>query len=64
MNKLFIRFIILFSLINNSVYPQDNIKTAFYNLKVPEKTIVKTFASTHEKLANIDSYPALLSVPQ
>ena len=31
MNKLLIKFIILFSLINNSVYSQDNIKTAFYN---------------------------------
>ncbi len=56
MNKLLIKFIILFSLINNSIYCQENIKTEFYNLKVPEKTTVKTFASTQEELANIDAY--------
>lgn len=56
MNKSIIKFIILFSLINNSLYSQDKIKTAFYNLKVPEKTNTKTFASTHEELANIDAY--------
>lgn len=56
MNKLFIGFVILFNLMNNSLYSQENIKTEFYTLKVPEKTTVKTFASTHEKLANIDAY--------
>lgn len=61
MNKSIIKFIILFSLINNSVYSQDNIKTAFYNLKVPEKTTIKTFASTHEKLANIDAYQFIIN---
>ena len=61
MNKSIIKFIILFSLINNSVYSQDNIKTAFYNLKVPEKTTIKTFASNHEELANIDAYQFIIN---
>ena len=56
MNKLLLGFIVWFSLINSNVYSQENIKTAFFSLKVPEKTTVKTFASTHEELANIDSY--------
>lgn len=49
-------FVILFNLFNNSLYSPENIKTEFYTLKVPEKISVKTFASTHEELANIDAY--------
>lgn len=56
MNKIFIGFVILFNLFNNSLYSQGDIKTEFYTLKVPEKTSVKTFDSTHEELANIDVY--------
>lgn len=56
MNKMIFGFIILCNLINNSLYSQENIKTAFYELNIPEKTSVKTFASTHEELANIDAY--------
>lgn len=56
MNKLFIGFVILFNFIINSLYSQENIKTEFYTLKVPEKTTIKTFDSTHEELANIDAY--------
>ncbi|WP_394775805.1 hypothetical protein [Flavobacterium sp.] len=59
MNKIFIGFVILFNLFNNSVYSQENIKTEFYTLKVPEKTSVKTFDSTHEELANIGVYSAV-----
>lgn len=56
MNKLLLGVIVWFSLINSNVYSQDSIKTEFYTLKVPEKTTIKTFASTHEELANIDAY--------
>lgn len=56
MNKLVTVSIILFNLINNNVYSQNDINTAFYNLKVPENTSIKTFTSTHEELANIDAY--------
>lgn len=61
MNKLLIKFTILFCLINNNIYSQDNIKTAFYKIQVPEKTVIKTFASTHEELANIDAYQFITS---
>lgn len=53
MNKMVIGFLILFSY---NLYSQEDIKTEFYTLKIPEKTTVKTFASTHEELANIDAY--------
>lgn len=56
MNRLFVGFLILCNLINNSLHSQENIKTEFYTLKVPERTSIKTFASTHEELANIDAY--------
>jgi hypothetical protein len=61
MNKLVIGLVVLFSLINNNLYSQDTIKTEFYSIRVPEKTSVKTFASTHEKLANIDAYQFIVN---
>ena len=56
MNKLFLQFVISLFLISMNLYSQEDIKTEFYKFKVPEKTIIKTFASTHEKFANIDAY--------
>jgi len=41
---------------NNNIYSQENIKTEFYYVKKPEKTIIKAFNSTHEEFANIDAY--------
>lgn len=59
MNKSIV--FVLFILINSVVYSQDSIKTAFYNFKIPEKTEVKPFKSSHEELANIDGYQFLVS---
>ena len=56
MNKLLLSFIVFFSLMNHIMYSQENIKTEFYNIKIPEKTTVKEFNSSHEDLANIDAY--------
>lgn len=61
MNKVHLKFIILISLICNNLYSQENIQTEFYTIKVPEKTTVKTFASTHEELANIDAYQFIVN---
>ncbi|MBO9584366.1 MAG: hypothetical protein J7574_09430 [Flavobacterium sp.] len=56
MNKLYVGIVVLFSIINCKIYSQENLNTKFYNVKIPEKTIVKFFDSTNEELANIDAY--------
>lgn len=56
MNKYLIGLLVLFNLISSDLLSQENIKTNFYQLKAPENTTVKTFAETHEELANIDVY--------
>lgn len=55
MNKFLLGFVVLFALASHNIYSQD-IKTTFYSIKTPEKTTVKPFNSTHEALANIDTY--------
>lgn len=56
MNKYLIGLLVVFNLISNDMLSQENIRTNFYQLKVPENTTVKIFAETHEELANIDVY--------
>lgn len=61
MSRQYIKIIIIISLICNNLYSQEDIKTEFYNIKVPQNTTVKTFASTHEELANIDAYQFIIN---
>jgi hypothetical protein len=61
MTKHYIKFTILISLIYNNFYSQEFIKTDFYNIKLPQSTIAKTFASTHEELSNIDAYQFIIN---
>ncbi len=56
MNRLTIILFFVFNLISYGMLAQENIKTNFYKLNIPEKTTVKTFAKSHEELANIDAY--------
>ena len=56
MNKYLIILLTVFNLISYGMLSQENIKTNFYKLNIPENTTVKPFAKTHEELANIDAY--------
>lgn len=40
---------------------QSKVDNAYYGLKVPPNTNVKLFQSTHESLANIDSYQFIVN---
>jgi hypothetical protein len=55
MNKKIILLFILY-LLSNKAMAQVDIENSFYKFSIPKKTNVKLFKSTHEELANIDSY--------
>lgn len=52
--------IILLLFITSIVMAQNKIENNFYSLSIPSATNVKPFQSTHEELANIDSYQFFL----
>lgn len=60
MRNEFIALIILFGL-SNLCMGQNKLETNFYEIKIPEKTTVKSFNSTHEEYANIEGYQFFLN---
>ena len=61
MSKSMLYMIIFFNTLIFNAYCQERLKTEFYDITIPENTIVKKFNSSHEDLANIDVYEFLIN---
>lgn len=61
MSKLIIVIYILINLVSYDLYSQETIETNFYSFKIPQETVVESFGSSNEELANVDVYQFIIN---